>query len=105
MRWRLGVCARSDTELPGIATLPVRVKSITPKVFIRSMNFSTLLSLPVISMVALGLHIHDLRAEDVGDLHHLGARFGIHADLDQHQFAVHVFAFAEILHLEHVRAC
>jgi hypothetical protein len=99
------VIAAAWGYLRGRATLPVRVISSTPKEFIRSRNFPTLLSLPVISMVRrFGLHVHDLGAENVRDLHHLGARLGIHAiDLHEDQFAVHVFALAEILHLEHVR--
>src|SRR4051812_9242671 len=35
----------------GMATLPVRVKSTTPNVFMRVRNFSTLLPSPVISIV------------------------------------------------------
>src|SRR5213594_4104814 len=44
---------RALDYLRGRATLPVRVSSSTPKVFISSRNFSTLLSLPVTSMERL----------------------------------------------------
>ena len=84
----------------------MRVSSVTPKEFIRSTNLSTLLSLPVTSMVRrLGLDIHDFGAENVSDLHDLRARLGIHRHLDQHQFAVHVFALAKILDFRTSGAC
>src|ERR1043166_2630549 len=51
---------------------------------------------------ALGLHVHDFGAENVRDLHHLGPRPGIHGNLYEHQFAVHVFAFVKILHFDRV---
>ena len=51
---------------------------------------------------ALGLNVHDFGAENVGDLHDFGAGFGIHGDSDEDQFAVHVFALAEIVQLEDV---
>ena len=49
------------------------------------------------------LHVHDFGAENVRDLHHLGACLGVHRHLDQHQLAVHVFALVEILHLDDIR--
>jgi hypothetical protein len=50
-----------------------------------------------------GLHVHDFGAENIRDLHHLGARLGIHANLHEHEFAVHIFFVAKVLHLDHVR--
>src|SRR5882762_4900915 len=50
----------------------------------------------------LGLHIDDLRAKDVANLHHLGAGLRIDLDLEQDQFAIDELAFVEILHFDDV---
>src|SRR5207249_4964970 len=46
--------------------------------------------------------VHDLRPEDVANLHDFGPGLRVDADLDQHQLAIDIFAIAEILHLDHV---
>ena len=99
-----GECYCCVRSLSGNATLPVRVISITPNVFIRSRNFSTLLSAPVISMVRLLGCTSTILARKMSVICITSARdLGIHRHLHQHQFAVHVFALAEILHLDDVR--
>src|SRR5690606_5921982 len=46
--------------------------------------------------------VDDLRAEDVGDLHDLGARLGIGGDLDQAELAGDVVAVLEVEDLDDV---
>src|SRR5471032_206113 len=50
----------------------------------------------------LRLHVDDLGAEDVANLHHLGAGLRVDLDLEQDQFTVNIFAFMKILHLDHI---
>src|SRR5207247_3832598 len=50
----------------------------------------------------LELHIHDLGSENICNLHDFSARFRVHRNFDQYQLAVHIFALAEINHLQHV---
>ena len=48
------------------------------------------------------LHVNDLGAENIADLHHLRARFRSCRHAEEHEFAVHVLFVTEILHVDHV---
>ncbi len=85
------------------ATLPVRVSSSTPKVSIKRQKLVHLAFVAGdFDGQALGLHIDDFGAENIGHLHDLGARLGIDRHAHEHQLAVDEFRLAEVMHFEHV---
>ena len=87
----------------GSATFPVRVSSLIPK---RSMSMRNFVHLAVgaghFDGERFRLHVDDLGAEDIADLHHLGASFRSCRHAQENEFAVHVLLVAEILHVDHV---
>src|SRR5215210_4142515 len=50
----------------------------------------------------LVLHVDDLCAENVANLHHLRARLRVHFHPHHHQLAVHAVTLAEISNVDHI---
>ena len=104
---RCGLRLKIQCDLRARATRPVRVSSVMPNLPMSMRNLSIFDSLPVTSMAStFVLHVDDLRAEDVADLHDLGAVRGVHVHAHEHELALDHFVVAEVLDLDDVdRAC